>query len=113
VPQRPWFYLRQRALTVSPTGGLFTANDRPSLRRELFLTPIFTQGGLLMLVLTRKKDESVVIGNRVTVRILRLKGNVVRVGIEAPADVHIRRSELLEKPLVQEAGCSQTKPLPG
>jgi carbon storage regulator len=113
MPQRPWFYLRQRALTVSPIGGLFTANDKPSPRRELSLTPIFTQGGILMLVLTRKKDESVVIGNRVTVRILRLKGNVVRVGIEAPADVHIRRSELLEKPLVQEIGCSQTKPLPG
>ena len=92
MPRRPLFHLRQPALTAFHTGA------------------IFTQGGILMLVLTRKKDESVVIDNRVTVRILRLKGNVVRVGIEAPADVQIRRSELLEKPPVREIGCSRTKP---
>lgn len=113
MPWRPWFHLRQRTLTASPAGDLFTANDKPSLQVEPILTPIVTQGGILMLVLTRKKDESVVIDNRVTVRILHLKGNVVRVGIEAPADVHIRRSELPEKPLVQEIGCSLTNPLAG
>lgn len=107
------FHLRQPARTAFHTGDLFKVNDKPSLQIELILATIFTQGGLLMLVLTRKKDESVIIDNRVTVRILRLKGNVVRVGIEAPDDVQIRRSELLEKLPVREIGCSRTKPLGG
>ena len=44
-----------------------------------------------MLVLTRKKDESVIIDDHITVRILRLKGNSVRIGIEAPKDVPLHR----------------------
>lgn len=47
-----------------------------------------------MLVLSRKQSESIVIGDRITVTILRLKGNTVRVGIEAPDDVPILRGEL-------------------
>ena len=64
-----------------------------------------------MLVLTRKKDESIVIDNRVTIRILRLKGNSVRVGIEAPADVHVRRSELHRKPTKRGPDLSRLEPI--
>lgn len=47
-----------------------------------------------MLVLSRKIDDEIVIGDDVTVRILRVKGNTVRIGVSAPADVSIMRGEL-------------------
>lgn len=47
-----------------------------------------------MLVLSRKNGESIVIGGGITVTVINMKGNVVRLGIEAPVDVPILRSEL-------------------
>jgi len=47
-----------------------------------------------MLVLSRKIDDEIVIGDNVTVRVLRVKGNTVRIGVTAPADVNIMRGEL-------------------
>lgn len=49
-----------------------------------------------MLVLTRKDGESVQIGDEVRVTILRISGNRVTVGIEAPKQVQVVRTELLE-----------------
>ena len=47
-----------------------------------------------MLVLSRKVGERIVIGNGVTVMVLAVHGQQVRLGIEAPRDVSIRREEL-------------------
>jgi carbon storage regulator CsrA len=47
-----------------------------------------------MLVLTRKIQEQIHIGNNITISILKLKGNTVRIGIEAPRDVRVLRGEL-------------------
>jgi carbon storage regulator len=47
-----------------------------------------------MLVLTRKLGEVIRVGDAVTVRILEVKGNQVRLGVEAPADVRIYREEV-------------------
>lgn len=47
-----------------------------------------------MLVLTRKLDESIRIGDDIKITILRIKGNTIRIGIEAPRDVRVVRSEL-------------------
>ncbi len=47
-----------------------------------------------MLVLTRKLDESIQLGNDIKITVLRIKGNTVRIGIEAPRDVRVIRSEL-------------------
>jgi len=49
-----------------------------------------------MLVLTRKAGESVVIGDEVVVRVLEVRGDVVRVGIDAPRDVQVHRQEVYE-----------------
>jgi carbon storage regulator CsrA len=51
-----------------------------------------------MLVLTRKHNETLHIGNDVVITIVRVRGDSVRIGIQAPKDVHIMRSELLETP---------------
>jgi carbon storage regulator CsrA len=47
-----------------------------------------------MLVLTRKLQQQIKIGDQITVTILRVKGQTVRVGIEAPRDVRVIRGEL-------------------
>jgi carbon storage regulator len=47
-----------------------------------------------MLVLSRKYGESIIIGGGITVTVLKMKGNVVQLGIAAPREVSIRRSEL-------------------
>jgi carbon storage regulator CsrA len=47
-----------------------------------------------MLVLTRKLQEQICVGNDITITILRIKGNSVRIGIEAPRGVRVIRGEL-------------------
>jgi len=47
-----------------------------------------------MLVLSRKIDDEIIIDENITVRVLKVKGNTVRIGISAPADVSIMRGEL-------------------
>ncbi len=46
-----------------------------------------------MLVLTRKKNERIVIGDNITVHVLEMHGGRVKIGIEAPSDVPIRRAK--------------------
>jgi carbon storage regulator len=48
-----------------------------------------------MLVLSRRVGESVVVGDDVTITILEVRGDVVRVGIDAPRSVKVQRAELL------------------
>lgn len=47
-----------------------------------------------MLVLTRKTGEKISLGDNVVVTVVQVKGNRVRLGIEAPSDTHILRAEL-------------------
>ena len=50
-----------------------------------------------MLVLARKLDESIKIGDNIEVKVLSIENGVVKLGIEAPRDIEILRNELLEK----------------
>lgn len=54
-----------------------------------------------MLVLTRRENEILVIGDDIKLTILSVKGGQVRVGIDAPKTVSIQRSELLEESATQ------------
>ena len=49
-----------------------------------------------MLVLSRKKNESIVINDNVVVTVVEVRGDKVRIGIEAPRDVTVHRQEVLE-----------------
>lgn len=57
-----------------------------------------------MLVLSRKQGESIVVGTAIRVTVIELRGGRVRLGIEAPAHVNVRRQEL-------HANAHQTTPL--
>ena len=48
-----------------------------------------------MLVVSRRAGESVVIGDDVTVSVLEVRGDVVRIGIDAPRSIAVHRAELL------------------
>ncbi|QYR52417.1 carbon storage regulator CsrA [Lysobacter soyae] len=50
-----------------------------------------------MLILTRRVGETLMIGESVTVTVLAVKGNQVRVGITAPKDVAVHREEIFQK----------------
>lgn len=50
-----------------------------------------------MLILTRRVGETLMIGEQVTVTVLGVKGNQVRVGISAPKDVSVHREEIFQR----------------
>ena len=50
-----------------------------------------------MLILTRRVGETLMIGDNVTVTVLRVKGNQVRLGVNAPKDVSVHREEIFER----------------
>lgn len=47
-----------------------------------------------MLILTRKPGETLVLGDNITVTVLSVRGNQVRIGVNAPKDVHVNREEI-------------------
>lgn len=51
-----------------------------------------------MLVLSRKKDEEILIDGRISVKVVRVRGNTVQIGIEAPREIPIHRQELAPNP---------------
>jgi carbon storage regulator len=49
-----------------------------------------------MLVLSRKRDERIVIGDNIVITVVEVRGDKVRLGIEAPAEVPVHRQEVIE-----------------
>lgn len=49
-----------------------------------------------MLVLSRKKNESIVINNDITIVVVEIRGDKVRLGVEAPKEVPVHRREVYE-----------------
>ena len=56
-----------------------------------------------MLVLSRRENEQICLGDSIRVTVVRLSGDRVRIGIEAPSNVPILREELEPNPVVPEA----------
>lgn len=61
-----------------------------------------------MLVLTRKENESIIIGDNITITICEVKGYRVRLGITAPKDIPVHRLEVYEAIQKEKSnGCKQ------
>lgn len=58
-----------------------------------------------MLILTRREGEALMIGDEISVTILSVKGNQVRLGVKAPKDVVVHREEVYQRP--EESRVSQ------
>ena len=60
-----------------------------------------------MLILTRRVGETLMIGDEVTVTVLGVKGNQVRIGVNAPKDIAVHREEIYERIKREQEGDSQ------
>jgi carbon storage regulator len=61
-----------------------------------------------MLVLSRKPGEKIHIGTDITITIIEARGNKIRIGIDAPEEVHVLRAELCEflnRPMPESKEC--------
>ena len=63
-----------------------------------------------MLVLSRMKDESIMVGDGIRIVVVDIRGDKVRLGISAPGDVKIFRSEIYEEIQRQNLEAAQPKP---
>ncbi len=56
-----------------------------------------------MLILSRKLNESIVIDGRITVKVMRIDGETIKLGIAAPADVPVHRQEVYDE--IRQSNC--------
>ena len=63
-----------------------------------------------MLILTRKSGESIRIGDEISVSVIEIRGNQVRLGISAPRDVAVHRQEVYEMIREQNQAAAQAQP---
>lgn len=61
-----------------------------------------------MLILTRRVGETLMIGDQVTVTVLGVKGNQVRMGINAPKDLAVHREEIFQRLQGKDAAASDS-----
>jgi carbon storage regulator len=61
-----------------------------------------------MLILTRRVGETLMVGDQVTVTVLGVKGNQIRIGVNAPRDVAVHREEIYQRIQDEKTGADES-----
>jgi carbon storage regulator len=84
-------------------------NRTAELSQQETLVSIYSApGNSTMLVLSRKKDEKIVIGDNISIMVVEIRGDKVRLGIEAPREISVHRREVYDAIKRKEA--EETEP---
>lgn len=89
------------------------AQSAPNTRNKKPLCQSFADSQSGMLVLSRHRDESIMIGDDIEVVVVSIKGDKVRLGFSAPREVPIHRKEFYEAIKREQAGKKSDLPIPG
>jgi carbon storage regulator len=76
---------------------------------DCFLRPL-TQEGANMLVLSRQRDETIMIGDDIEVTVVDIRGDKVRLGINAPKEISVHRKEVYDAIRRENRAAAQVKP---
>jgi carbon storage regulator len=95
---KPFFRCRRKGLLlvkldIAGLASPHVLGSRVDARQN---DPPTTVGRTAMLVLSRKRDESIVINDNIVVTIVEVRGDKVRLGIEAPREVAVHRREIYD-----------------
>jgi carbon storage regulator len=77
-------------------GAVFRLDNIDSIHKYIILPRQI--GRLLMLVLSRKESQRIRLGDQIVITIVKISGDKVRVGVEAPSNVLVLRDELEPRP---------------
>ena len=73
-----------------------TPNEHRASARPAYVRHILSKGDSPMLVLSRKKGESIVVNNDITITVVEIRGDKVRLGIVAPKELPVHRQEVYD-----------------
>jgi carbon storage regulator len=93
-------------ISESSKGDLGLSAKNQSAGSDLHLQP---GKGIDMLILTRRIGEKLIVGGDVTVTVLGVKGNQIRMGIDAPPEVKVHREEIYQRILKERKGLNSAR----
>jgi carbon storage regulator len=89
--------------------GLGEVVGRPAFADRQFQAP-YQEGASIMLVLSRQRDETIMIGDDIEVTVVDIRGDKVRLGINAPKEISVHRKEVYDAIRRENRAAAQLKP---
>jgi carbon storage regulator len=84
--------------------------EKRRVEASLKLRPLTQEGAIQMLVLSRQRDETIMIGDNIEVTVVDIRGDKVRLGINAPKEISVHRKEVYDAIRRENRAAAQVKP---